>query len=517
MSSNVAKALRRMPRRNINAIKIDWPLQDQLMGIEIEIDSISDTLMPELNDTAWTMKHDGSLRNGREYVLSQPLSGDLLSKAISSFFSASHRIYRTATGSTHIHVDMMEEETTVESIRVMILLFFMMEAAIFSMYAPEREWCGYTNKLSSAPDALLGAILNGELESELYGHQRTIEGVGRYYGLNIAALFKFGSVEMRYFPTATSVEELTDWLMLAQEFKRAATIVGTVDNLRGIIADERGWNDFLNTFFARWKDDMLRVVPYDEAIALFNKAMAIAASYQINRMEPVDNVNAAVVFSKGRFAKFAKKKIESDEITGNYNECPVLIIEMGEDHPSYRDVALGQVMLYRSRYYVSIGSPGGWIYIDNQMEDILDHYSIDPNVRRLVINRAYTVMRQHFTEQAGRLATTDRTRDAFNAIRALYENMQEVVSPPPLTSTREVRSNPISTAVEVRVPAGNGGFTSLWVDDTAVSPQPQVMPEHMTPEEAAALESRRAQAQATMDELVQNYLNSTTRRSRPIR
>src|SRR5690606_33589053 len=111
---NVAQVLGRQPRKKLVFDKIAWPNNDQLIGLEIEVDSVGNKRVkfPDLDySTAWRKTNDGSLRNGYEYVLRNPLAGDALSEAIHEFFVSEPVIHRTSTGSTHIHIDMMEENT----------------------------------------------------------------------------------------------------------------------------------------------------------------------------------------------------------------------------------------------------------------------------------------------------------------------------------------------------------------------------------------------------------------------
>lgn len=379
---NVASVLGRKSRYVVSPLKIDWPLPDQLMGIEIEVENIPGTKFPELSgDPSWSSKRDGSLRGGNEYVLSQPLSGDLLSKAINSFFSAEHKLHRSATGSTHIHVDMLEENTPVTAIQLMALLFFMLEPAIFGMYAPEREWCGFTNKLSSAPERLLGSILNVNLEN---GLPSVLDdgSVGRYYGLNMQALFKFGSVELRYFPTATTKDELIEWLMLAQQFKKAAVNLGATESLRNIMDDERTYKQFINEYFGQWEQQILEHVPYYHALQAFNKAQAIAESYQYyNQQPPATPVNPEVLFSKGKFSKFIKVKGKKQEAI-----LPVIVSSSQDTYPPAEQCTPGQVLIYSRVAHVALPHHG-WTVINSSIPSYLDQRYLPAGLNGITILR----------------------------------------------------------------------------------------------------------------------------------
>ena len=86
---NVAEALGRPARKKYAFDKIDWPNNEQLIGLEVEVDStnVKRPKFPELDSsTLWRRTSDGSLRNGYEYVLRNPLAGNALSEAIHEFF-----------------------------------------------------------------------------------------------------------------------------------------------------------------------------------------------------------------------------------------------------------------------------------------------------------------------------------------------------------------------------------------------------------------------------------------------
>lgn len=426
---NIASVLGRKSRYVVSPLKIDWPLPDQLMGIEIEVENIPGTKFPELgSDPSWSSKRDGSLRGGNEYVLSQPLSGDLLSKAINSFFSAEHKLHRSSTGSTHIHVDMLEENTPVTAIQLMALLFFMLEPAIFGMYAPEREWCGFTNKLSSAPERLLGSILNVNLEN---GLPPVLDdgSVGRYYGLNMQALFKFGSVELRYFPTATTKDELIEWLMLAQQFKKAAVNLGATESLRNIMDDERTYKQFINEYFGQWEQQILEHVPYYHALQAFNKAQAIAESYQYYSQQPVATpVNPEVLFSKGKFSKFVKVKGKKQEAI-----LPVIVSSPQDSYPPMSEqCAPGQVLIHSRVVHVALPHHG-WTVINSSIHDYLHERYLPTGLSAITLLRkviaslnAFAISHNNSMDDRVRTNVTSCISHCNNAIQRIMQRTASI-------------------------------------------------------------------------------------------
>jgi hypothetical protein len=345
---NAAAIFGRPARRKITGEQIKWVLPDQLIGVEIEVEFAGSTL-PENGALApyWSGKHDGSLRNGKEFVLSTPLKGEQLSNAVAAIFHDSV-FTRSTTGSTHIHLDMMEEDTMGDTIKVITLLLYCLESAVFAAADRGREFCGYTNKLCTAPDIVLASVL-GSSEEEDYETLRRMcrdeEGVGRYYGLNLMSMQKFGSMEFRYFPTCTSATELISWIQLVMSFKKAALEIGTTDRLYEIFNNEDLYDQFLVKYFEPWIDIFRMEVPQYTSIVMLKKAIAVAGSKLLQGENKKQQFDIRAVVKSKSLAKFAAKLPRRPaDIT------PLDIINVVSPIP--RDVTEGQIMLYSGSFYI---------------------------------------------------------------------------------------------------------------------------------------------------------------------
>lgn len=295
-----------------------WPLPEQLIGIEIEVESKALKYGTHNLFPYWNKIGDGSLLSGAEFVLQQPLAGSSLSTAIHQFFSQI-KTQRATTSSTHIHVDMMEDNTNVNTVQAMLLLVYILEKALYNVADPGREWCGYTNSLSSAPEDMLAELLRPDLIDNVDSLITVCNngyGAGRYYGFNVLALQKYGSVEFRYFPTATSPEELVDWVMLVQSFKRAALAISDPKELETIVATERDYVDFLGNFFGKWVETILKHVPWRDARRNYYKAMAVPMSIVEGNKHKIVINSEALLKNKG-FAKLirAAKRKRKEEMS----------------------------------------------------------------------------------------------------------------------------------------------------------------------------------------------------------
>jgi hypothetical protein len=250
------------------------PLPTTLMGVEVEVDrdsSNAEVTFPTDCGPEWSEKHDGSLVAGKEYVLNFPLAGEELVNSIYKLYAEPTKVYRTFTGSTHIHIDMMDQ-VDIEALRTLVLMTYALENILYAAGDLSRQWCGFANRLTSAPAEQLEHILSIE-NPDSFNYR--VNEIGRYYGLNLQALFKYGSAEFRYFPTAESAEELLRWVKLVQLFKKAAMEVGTVDKLLEMFSTEQGYNDFIAEYFSEYPTEVEAVGGYGRMKALVNKAMII--------------------------------------------------------------------------------------------------------------------------------------------------------------------------------------------------------------------------------------------------
>lgn len=495
---NVATVLKRKARSIVKSVPREWPLPEQLMGIEVELDPARGSeriKMPANYQPYWREERDGSLRNGREYVLSSPMAGNLLSTAIAQLFSDDPNMDRTATGSTHIHIDMLEDSTPVNTIPVLTMLMFVLEPAVFAAADPGREWCGYTNRLSSAPDVLLGSVLNGDLETDATALVDVVAGnsaatIGRYYGLNLQALQKYGSIEFRYFPTATTAEELASWVRMVQLCKKAAMELGSLQRVEAVVKDEESYKQFIATYFKEWADIFLTTVPQYAALQSYYKARAVADSWRVR--EDVQFDPRAITSNKA-FAKFLKKKIKTEEPV---DPLPVYIIPPMYDVPV---ATLGAVLVAGRRIYVGVplyNTPTSrvhWDSLEGNRTDLITKMA--STMDRRMLETIYNSITNLPTESENQYTAGARTRTTAlgmvsRALTTLAQREQEGNYPTsqtsPATPTLDAVSNEYRRAAErlrnevfetvSRSPHYYGATLqepNMWADDAVpVDPSP---------------------------------------------
>lgn len=206
-----------------------WVIPDQYIGLEMELENYSEAQVRKyLKDGApfWVQHNDGSLRNGTEFVLDQAMMGTTLRQAIDYFFTTFTKYEASPRTSIHVHLNMRQENETVEGLRNLIVLYYMYEDAFFQIADINRKWCSYCNPFEDTPPRILEVIMNEQMPMELMMGELRLSAQtnqNRYYGLNLNALNKFGTVEFRHFPLVHDQTRLVDWINLIMELKLAAT------------------------------------------------------------------------------------------------------------------------------------------------------------------------------------------------------------------------------------------------------------------------------------------------------
>lgn len=327
MSRSLAEAVGKHPRRKAPKHPTEWVLPTRLMGIEIEVEHSHSPVVPPLV-AGWTSTGDGSLRLGTEFKLAEPLAGDYLGGAVTSMFQEA-KFGRSFTSSTHIHIDMLDDVEE-EVMQVIFLLAYMTEEVLFAVGDRGRKYCGFTNKLTTLQGSQIAALVLGKEEydrrrNELCNnsagsfspswadpYMNAITGTGsqRYVGLNSQALYRYGSLEFRYFPTATSQAELEGWINLVQSYLKASMELGTKRAIIDAMQTQAGYESILDTYFAPWKPMFLTEASYEVARMKLYTALTAA---EVEVSAPFDLSHTSLANVSKRY----KKKAADDE-AGNY-------------------------------------------------------------------------------------------------------------------------------------------------------------------------------------------------------
>ena len=247
-----------------------WP---DLFGIELELESVNNlAAVVDRGITGWTTHRDESLRDGVEFVTRNPVGGLQLQRAIVNYFNTGIESVSTERSSTHIHINMTD--ATVDDLRSMAMIMYVLEGPLFTVVGEARKWGGYAMPLSEMPASRLGNILCNNTH-QLASHISPGRNQDRYYGFNVASLRRHGTAEFRYFPGDPTREELESWLDLVVAVKKAGKSYTVTQINERVNSPEDLVAFFQEILPESWFIDLMRASSPEEMYASFGAVAAL--------------------------------------------------------------------------------------------------------------------------------------------------------------------------------------------------------------------------------------------------
>lgn len=187
-----------------------------LVGIELEVEGEN---FPRLKAShpSWDMKSDGSLRNGVEFVIKKPCSGQnakLALEEIASAFKQAETVpsysFRT---STHIHLNMSNTELA-QTQRTVVLYYLAEQIYLNFCEAPRRNnrFCLSLRSAEGVLDHVHHFVKNGNvprLDS------------AKYSALNLVPLTSFGTLEFRSLEGTDNWAKIHTWIRALLRLRKA--------------------------------------------------------------------------------------------------------------------------------------------------------------------------------------------------------------------------------------------------------------------------------------------------------
>lgn len=186
---------------------------DGEFGIEIETETLKEYDYPEFY--FWTTHGDNSLRNyGVEYVLKQPLKFSMVPDALDEFHKKTEKlnfIKDSFSTSVHVHVNMLNE--TALTMGNFITLYMLFENLLIRYSGPNRRSNLFCLPTVDAEETFQYARGFFEcIQQKDYRRLVLSENAVKYAALNLSALGKYGSLEIRSFRGETDVKEIYRWV-----------------------------------------------------------------------------------------------------------------------------------------------------------------------------------------------------------------------------------------------------------------------------------------------------------------
>lgn len=307
-----------------------WALPDAFIGVEIETENCRVLDQRGLTDAGWTWKEDGSLRNsGMEFVFGAPLCGRAITRAIDAFFDKTKPPVSYLTNpraAVHIHINWLDDQAGADigALRKLLTIMYCIEPAVFEWVEAARKWCGYASQMNELPDKKLRTLMTSESPDTLAATLNEGSGTrNRYYGMNLAALARFGTVEFRYFPCTTDKGTMEEWINFVMLVKRAA-VEYPEDHIALIekLSTVEGIRDFVMKYFdhSAINGRLLECLDIDAAVNRmidFRFLVNLTPARNQAKGSWVTSAAAARFLGK-RFPEAAAKRRQTDDLVSAY-------------------------------------------------------------------------------------------------------------------------------------------------------------------------------------------------------
>jgi hypothetical protein len=216
------------------------------VGVEVEVEGKN---LFEVVNPFWKTVDDGSLRgtfpeSRAEFVLKSPLPHTKAKEAITKLFDELTKgaalfnfSFRT---STHVHVNITDMNS--DELSALIYAYYLLEEPLINYCGKSRRANRFCLRLFDAEGML--QIINSQIKDHFSGISFVAEDSVRYAALNMAAIYKYGSVEFRGMRGTSEVDVLHKWVDMLMSLKKFSLGKNPMDVKN--LYEENGSIGFLN-------------------------------------------------------------------------------------------------------------------------------------------------------------------------------------------------------------------------------------------------------------------------------
>lgn len=192
-----------------------------VFGLELEIEGQG--LPGYINDPRWQAKPDGSLRNGMEYVFTEPLGSVATKDALESLGQKLEeqgaKLDYSFRTSTHVHVNVSNLDLNV--VKSLALLWYLFEDEYINFCDRKRKGNRFCLGLKDANDGVLANL------DRLMSHDQVPpRDRGKYSALNLCTLEQFGTLEFRCLEGTNDWTRIFTWVRALAALRKASKELG---------------------------------------------------------------------------------------------------------------------------------------------------------------------------------------------------------------------------------------------------------------------------------------------------
>lgn len=234
--------------------------------------------------SSWQSTEDHSLKvKGREFTCG-PICGDRLVNAVRQFCrNAHHREFKISTRTgIHVHLDCTQKSP--KFIGHFTAAYMLVEHLLYGFCGQWRRWCGFchtyydaTHQLSSLREALTTT------KEDVF--KARINALGRYSGLNLLSISKFGTVELRMLPTTFDAETILFWINCCQSiYNFAEWLEESEKSVVSVFKDTGNPISVIEKIFS-WPSIFNKLIPH------FDRRLFQTALFQTSRIFEEAKIN----------------------------------------------------------------------------------------------------------------------------------------------------------------------------------------------------------------------------------
>jgi len=198
--------------------------KEGLFGIEVELEGQG---LPEKITKYWSTRRDGSLREGKEFVLVKPLDIEAAKTAIIFLTKALHKqkseIAFSLRTSVHVHVNLCD--FTKAQVNSFLYLSHIFEEVLVKYSGKSREGNRFCLRAKDAGEKIEHLLLFIKSEEFRFFDKNLC----KYSAINLSSLGEFGSVEFRSMRGTLDTTVLFPWLEVLKSIKELSAICSIKD------------------------------------------------------------------------------------------------------------------------------------------------------------------------------------------------------------------------------------------------------------------------------------------------
>lgn len=187
-------------------------------GVEVELEGMVLNIFEVITSPVyWVSKHDGSLKNGFEYVMSGPQPIESLDQVMAEFSTAMKKMdpHTSIRTSVHVHINVLKQ--TLRQVYQSAFFWYLIEELVLRTQPKERLGNLFCLRMSDA--STIPYFLERSLAKSQFAAFNN-EDHFKYSALNLVTVNRLGTLEFRVFQATWKKSELMKYVMLCHDIVR---------------------------------------------------------------------------------------------------------------------------------------------------------------------------------------------------------------------------------------------------------------------------------------------------------